>query len=331
MIPSRERLRDEAGKAGFNPSLFEKVVRLLDLLGGLQGHPFLKNRWALKGGTALNLFLLDLPRLSVDIDLNYTGALDRETMLAERPKVDQALEAVFGRHGLAVRRRPAADEHAGGKWSLRYESLFGGGGNLEVDLNYLLRSPLWPPEVRDSKAIGGQRATGIPVLDIHELAGGKLAALFSRHAARDLFDAHRLLIQGSIDPPRLRLAFVVYGAMNRKDWRQVKSSDVEFEGNELRDQLLPLLRLKEAETIRSPKAWAETILKECRAKLKLVLPFEAGEREFLKNLLDQGKIVPELLTTDSSLRETLRTHPGLLWKAVNVQEHRKKREGKGSR
>ncbi len=64
----------------------EKVIRLLGLLNALRSHPFLKGRIALKGGTALNLFVFDVPRLSVDIDLNYIGARDRDTMLAERPR-----------------------------------------------------------------------------------------------------------------------------------------------------------------------------------------------------------------------------------------------------
>jgi len=44
-----------------------------------------------KDGTALNLFHFDVPRLSVDIDLNYVGAIDRDTMLAEKPKAEQAV------------------------------------------------------------------------------------------------------------------------------------------------------------------------------------------------------------------------------------------------
>ena len=51
-------------------------------------HPSLKGRWVLKGGTALNLFVLRHPRLSVDIDLNYIGALEREEMLEKRPRID---------------------------------------------------------------------------------------------------------------------------------------------------------------------------------------------------------------------------------------------------
>ena len=60
----------------------------MHLLNALNTHPSLKGRWVLKGGTALNLFVLRHPRLSVDIDLNYIGALEREEMLEERPRID---------------------------------------------------------------------------------------------------------------------------------------------------------------------------------------------------------------------------------------------------
>jgi hypothetical protein len=127
---SRQRLLNESQATGFRPEMLEKAIHLLNLLDGFRSHPFLKGRLALKGGTALNLFLFDLPRLSVDIDLNYIGAADRATMLAERPKVEQAVEAVCAREGLQTVRVPS--DHAGGKWRLRYESALGEGGNLDV-------------------------------------------------------------------------------------------------------------------------------------------------------------------------------------------------------
>ena len=51
----------------------------------MRTHPFLGTRMALKGGTALNLFVLDFPRLSVDIDLNYVGSSDRATSPSAAP------------------------------------------------------------------------------------------------------------------------------------------------------------------------------------------------------------------------------------------------------
>lgn len=137
---SIERLQAEAEATGFRAEVLEKVFHLLHLLGVIQTHPFLRGKLALKGGTALNLFLFDVPRLSVDIDLNYVGAVPRQEMMAERPKLEDALGAVFAREGFSVGRIPA--DHAGGRWALRYQSALGTGGNLEVDLNYMFRVPL---------------------------------------------------------------------------------------------------------------------------------------------------------------------------------------------
>jgi predicted nucleotidyltransferase component of viral defense system len=83
---SRESLEREAAATEFRAEILEKVIHFFSLLDVFQKHPFLKGKWALKGGTALNLFWFDVPRLSVDIDLNYIGQVEREAMLAECPK-----------------------------------------------------------------------------------------------------------------------------------------------------------------------------------------------------------------------------------------------------
>ena len=196
---SREFLLAESGSTGFRPEILEKVFHLIGLLNGFNSHPFLKDRLVLKGGTALNLFLFDLPRLSVDIDLNYVGSPDRETMLSERPKIEEAVRAVSGREGLSVRR--STTEHAAITFFLRYDSVLGQGGDLKVDLNFMFRVPLWSVVKLDSRRIGPYEAEGVPVLDIHELAGGKLAALLARRASRDLFDVHALLKKGESGSP----------------------------------------------------------------------------------------------------------------------------------
>jgi len=78
---------------------------------------WMSQRVALKGGTALNLFASDLPRLAVDIDLNYISGPGRETKLSDRPKVEQAVQAVCGRLDIQTKRLPT--DHAGGKWRKR--------------------------------------------------------------------------------------------------------------------------------------------------------------------------------------------------------------------
>lgn len=320
MTRSIEQLQRAAAEIGFPADGLEKVLYLLHLLDGFRAHPYLKTRLALKGGTALNLFEFDVPRLSVDIDLNYVGAADRDTMLAERPEVERAIEAVCGRLDLTVKRVPS--EHAGGKWRLGYLRAAGGTGTLELDLNFVLRVPLWPVVLRESRTLAGESAGSVPVLDRHELVAGKLAALFGRTAARDVFDAHGLLGRADLDPTRVRLAFVAYGAMNRRDWRSVSIDELRLDPKEAERMLLPLLRTGVGPPRGEVAGWTTALVERTRERLAAVLPLRSNEVAFLDALLDGGEVRPELLTDDPALRDRLRAHPALLCKAQNVRTHR---------
>lgn len=316
--PSEISLTARVG--GFSEQVVEKVLYLLHLLNALNSHPSLKGKWVLKGGTALNLFVLNYPRLSVDIDLNYIGTLDRDEMLVDRPEIEQAAQAVFSREGLFVRRTPT--EHAGGKWRLSYPSFTGQSANVDVDLNFMFRQPLWAIDHVDSHPLGSYRAKNIPLLNVHELMAGKLAALLSRRQARDLFDCRQMLHMDVLQRDRLRNAFVVYGGMNRKDWRTVSLEDVDYDGAELARQLRPLLRIQPSEEQTSPAEYGEQLVHECKKALSAVLPFKDNERAFLDRLLDDGEIDATLLTSDPSLQGRIQAQPLLEWKAVNVRGHK---------
>ena len=138
--PTVRTLQRLAAETGYRLDTLEKVLRLLELLDEIAEDPVLSQRLALKGGTALNVFYLDLDRLSVDIDLNYVGALDLAAMERECPEVDAAIDRLFASHGYGVRRRPTG--YAGGKWLARYASALGGNASLELDLNYMTRQLL---------------------------------------------------------------------------------------------------------------------------------------------------------------------------------------------
>lgn len=276
MIFSPSEVLPISASTGFRAEMIEKVLHLLNLLDQLNRHPTLKCKWVLKGGTALNLFVFDLPRLSVDIDLNYVGALEREAMLADRPNVEQAAQAVFSREGFTTKRVPT--EHAGGKWRLSYQSYTGQSGNL--------------------------------------------AALLARGQARDLFDCHRIFTMKGIDRDRLRLAFIVYGGMNRKDWRTVSITDVNFDPDELARLLIPTLNRRFMEKQGPPAEYGKRLVKECQAKLEAVLPLNDPEREFLDLLLEKGEIDASALTPDKALQERIHSQPLLQWKALNVKRHK---------
>jgi len=314
---SHDILMADAGATGFRPEILEKCELLLSLLQGLVDDPFLGPRLVLKGGTALNLFVFDAPRLSLDADVNYIGATDVGTMETERPLVEAAIRSVCQREGYRIGRTP--DKHAGGKWHLAYTSALSGSAELQLDVNFMLRVPLWPVVARDSRTLGHAGARQVPVLDVNELAAGKLAALLSRHASRDLFDAHQVLASDLLNPELLRIAFVVYGAANRVDWRTVAIRDIFFEGRELRDQLIPVLR-RSGGIEQVSDSFAERLLDETRAMLTTVLPLRQRELAFLEALMGEGIVDASLLTDDPVLRERIQAQPGLHWKALNVRK-----------
>lgn len=110
--------------------------------------------------------------------------------------------------------------------------------------------------------IGSFQARQIPLLDINELAAAKLAALLARHTARDLFDAHQLLIRVPLDDAKLRLAFIEYSGMNIEDWRKVSVEHVAFGAEELKRNLIPVLRSDAVKVFEDGRGWAG--LKLCR-------------------------------------------------------------------
>ena len=129
----------------FPPQTVDKVNRLFDLLQELSNHPDLRGKLAMHGGTALNLFVFDILRLSVDIDLSYVGAIDLDEMLRERPLIEQAIIEVAKAQGYAV--TGAEGGHAGRTFVLNYRSSFGF-DHVKIDCVYLNRSPLYPIQER---------------------------------------------------------------------------------------------------------------------------------------------------------------------------------------
>lgn len=140
--------------------------------------------------------------------------------------------------------------------------------------------------------------------------------------ARDLFDAQRLLALPELKPELLRPAFVVYGAMNRVDWRSVTPGLVDVQPTELARQLLPTLRAGTLPAGVDPATYSRQLVRDCQEGLAAVLPFDDRERAFLDTLLDRGEIQPALLTDDPALQQRIRDQPMLAWKAQHVRSHK---------
>lgn len=310
---SRKEIRDQAGESGWEADMLEKAVRLLLLLDLIERHPFLRGKLLLKGGTALNLFHLDVPRLSVDIDLNYVGAVDLDETTAQRPEIERAIAAIAQSEG--YRLTSSADAHAGRKLYLQYANFSGINDRVEVDLNFMFRIPLFPAEPHASKGIMPGFGVQFPLVSWQELVAGKCVAAVGRVAARDIFDLAQLRSRIDMTDARLRAAWIGLSALlphalsdyDKSRFRRVNRK-------ELDTTLLPFLRAGRHDDFDSIVPAAESLLGE-------LLTLGESEKQFVLGIaegrIDSGLLLP----LDSAFGDNLQRHPALLWKIENVRKH----------
>jgi predicted nucleotidyltransferase component of viral defense system len=187
---SADHIQGLATETGFRPETLEKVIRLGELAADIGRHPLLSRVLALKGGTALNLMFGSPARLSVDLDFNYIGQVERAGMQADRPEVERAI-VIIG-EGQGYRVQQSRDAHAGRKVYLVYQNVSGTSDRIEIDLNFLFRIPLCEVTKRPLWQPPGVACPDVRVVPLEELFAGKLRATLDRAMPRDLFDTIRL-------------------------------------------------------------------------------------------------------------------------------------------
>lgn len=319
MNPSRERIEQLAATTGFAAETLEKVVRLGTFAADVGRHPLLSRVLVLKGGTALNLCYGPPRRLSVDLDFNYVGAVERRAMLAERPEVERAVRAIAAAQGYRV--QESKPEHAGGKLHLRYTSSAGTPDRIEVDLNFLMRVPLSPSTRRSLWQPEGDEQPPVATASLEELAVGKLCALMARALPRDLFDALQLptLLGDDWHGRRFRRLFVAMAGMLDHPLHRYGRERLERVTDAMvREQLAPMLN-------RHEHISAAELRERCWEIIAPLLALEAEEREFADRI-QRGELHPELIFPDDpETADRLRSHPVLVWKAANARRWNERR------
>jgi predicted nucleotidyltransferase component of viral defense system len=312
-----------AGATKFRPDTLEKVLRLGRLLDQIGRHPFLGERLALKGGTALNLFFgARAPRLSVDLDFNYVRPVERDEMLREQPEVERALGLVG--EGDGYRLQWGAREHAGRKTYLHYRNALGTPDRIEVDVNYLYRVPLQPVHMQEGWAPDPDFPYRARVVGLEEILAGKLLALVDRGAPRDLYDAAGLARgRWPHDPARLRRLFVTLSAgLDRPLPTYQMPHRTSLSQAELEEAQVPVLRGDE-------RPQRETLTEDVAPVMTALATLSDAERTYVDRI-QWGEFQPELVAGDEpELLERVRRHPMLLWKAENGRKRpRPGREGR---
>ncbi len=174
-----------------NPIYEAKVNLLLRVLP----HVDEEDIFALKGGTAINLFVWDMPRLSVDIDLCYTPLDSRNTALEN---IANGLGRIKNRLESAL---PEVDvktisQSDGAEAKLSVILQRPSTADIIIEVNTTLRGEIWPSRVMpvsDVVEAAFKKFAAIKVISHQELFGGKICAALDRQHPRDLFDVHNLL------------------------------------------------------------------------------------------------------------------------------------------
>lgn len=259
--------------------------------------------FALKGGTAINLFLRDMPRLSVDIDLVFTDLEqpDRSAALAviER-KLGEIAERLERMLGVKVRPTTSGSDHESKLFISRGPVL------LKVEVNHVFRGAVYPL-VSGSLSAQAQtrfsRALSIPMLDPDELYASKLVAALDRQHPRDLFDV-KLLLEADGITPRIRRAFVVYLAGHNRPMQELLSprpKDIRREfASDFADMTSDEVTVEQLESVR------EVLFQALPASL------DEAERRFL---LSVKRIEPEWEILGLPGIERL---PAIQWKLLNL-------------
>jgi predicted nucleotidyltransferase component of viral defense system len=208
--------------------------------------------FALKGGTAINLFYRDMPRLSVDIDLVYVPVKDRAESLAE---IDAALERIRGRIEATVPNARAQRIAGGGGGETRVLARRGA-AEVKIETSPVARGVVHAPALRSVTAAVEDRFGFAEILTVSfdDLFGGKLHAALDRQHPRDLFDV-KLLYENEGLTDALFRTFLVYVASSGRPPHELLKPTLapldapyaaEFEG--MTNVAIPLAELAAART-----------------------------------------------------------------------------------
>jgi predicted nucleotidyltransferase component of viral defense system len=186
----------------FDSKYLDQVFLLIELLPAISSN----RRFAIKGGTAINLFLLDFPRLSVDIDLCYLPLTPRDQALAEIKDFVKEMSLKFNAMGLKTREKRTSEGHES---TLFVQSKT---TEVKVEINLVVRGAVHEPFLRTlapSAQDMFKRSAEMPCLDTNDLYGGKLCAALDRQNPRDFFDLYFFLKQNKYTRD-LHETFMVY-------------------------------------------------------------------------------------------------------------------------
>jgi len=310
---SKSFLDKMATETGFIRDNLEKIFRLCDILQFLNTHPTTSDCLALKGGTAINLTIFNLPRLSVDIDLDFCRECTRDEMLNERAIINDDILYYMFAQGYSLSPN-TKNPHSLDSWVFYFQNAGGNRDNLKIEINYSMRNHILPVVKKRVNVDFLQFPCEVTTLSSLELFGGKIKAFIERSAPRDLYDIHNMLIENVFKPEvqdflrKIVLFYLVLGSRKKMELQFNFDNLGIFKFSQIRAQLLPVLKKKE-------KFLNETAKVVVSDYLSQLMTLSDKETQFVENFYI-GIYNPELLFEDDHIIERIKDHPMAIWRTL---------------
>lgn len=303
----------EIGRAaqhyGYVRDTFEKVLRLKEILRFLNEEEYLREHLLLKGGTAINLTVFNLPRLSVDIDMDYTPNDTKEDMLEARDKIITLIKDYLEAEGYKLS-QGSRFMHSLDALYYQYQNSGGNRDLIKIELNYSLRAHVLEsvdrrilPKVFDD----GMKIRTLAPMEIFAAKGN---ALISRAAARDLYDWGNLIEKKLFENEKnlFRKCFIFYATISAETVnREFDISAIDsIMFDKIRRELFPVLSKKDNFMLDERKQQAKDYIAE-------LMQLTEREQEYIDRFIAK-EYVPELLFEDNEIVERIKEHPMAIWK-----------------
>jgi len=308
---SKSFLDKVATETGFIRDNLEKVFRLCEILQYLNENQLFADHLALKGGTAINLTVFDMPRLSVDIDLDFSKKCNREEMFEIRSNINENLLNFMYAQSYALSPN-TKNPHSLDSWVFYFQNSVGNRDSIRIEINYSMRNHILPIEKRKINIEFLNVESEINTLATIELFGSKIKALIERTAARDLYDVQNMLQYSVIQVDKQDLLrkivvfYLVIGAKKKIELPFNFENINDLKYNQIRANLFPVLRKNEPFDFEA----AKIAIKDYLSQLMMLTD---NENLFMESF-NQGIYQPDLLFEDEDIIEHIKEHPMAVWR-----------------
>jgi predicted nucleotidyltransferase component of viral defense system len=280
-------------------------LRQAQLMLRVMPHVAAEDCFALKGGTAINLFVRDMPRLSVDIDLTYLPLEPRDTTLAN---IGEALHRIAAAIRKTVPGATVQEVRARGAKHISKLTVSTAEATIKIEPNLVLRGTVFSPEERElseqAELLFEASATA-NTLAVADLYGGKLCAALDRQHPRDIFDV-KILMENEGITDEIRTAFVIYLASHDRPMSELLDPN--------RSDFHPLFDQEFAGMTADDVEYDELVAVREQLVRSINNAMTENERRFLLSI-KQGQPDWELMPV-----ACIGQLPAIQWKLINIRK-----------